>query len=64
LHGLSAAFGAGADRHRCQANEITAVPKLLELLTLNGAIVTVDALNGQRTIALQIVDQRAITRWH
>jgi predicted transposase YbfD/YdcC len=40
-----------------KSNEITAVPKLLELLTLKGAIVTVDALNCQRTIAQQIVDQ-------
>jgi predicted transposase YbfD/YdcC len=40
-----------------KSNEITAVPKLLEMLSLKGAIVTVDALNCQRTIAQQIVDQ-------
>lgn len=40
-----------------KSNEITAVPKLLEMLTLKGAIVTVDALNCQRAIAQQIVDQ-------
>lgn len=40
-----------------KSNEITAVPKLLELLTLKGTIVTVDALNCQRSIAQQIVDQ-------
>jgi predicted transposase YbfD/YdcC len=33
-----------------KSNEITAVPKLLEMLSLNGAIVTVDALNCQREI--------------
>src|ERR1700690_4443177 len=33
-----------------KSNEITAVPKLLELLSLNDAIVTVDALNCQREI--------------
>ncbi len=40
-----------------KSNEITAVPKLLEMLSLRGCIVTVDALNCQRTIARQIVDQ-------
>ena len=38
-------------------DEITAVPKLLEMLTLKGTIVTVDALNCQRAIAQQIVEQ-------
>src|SRR5271166_4205827 len=36
---------------------ITAVPKLLEMLRLKGTIVTADALNCQRAIAQQIVDQ-------
>jgi len=40
-----------------KSNEITAVPKLLEMLCLKGAIVTTDALNCQRKIAEQIVDQ-------
>jgi predicted transposase YbfD/YdcC len=40
-----------------KSNEITAVPKLLEMLSLRGTIVTVDALNCQRVIAQQIVDQ-------
>jgi predicted transposase YbfD/YdcC len=40
-----------------KSNEITAVPKLLEMLSLKGCIVTVDALNCQRDIASQIVDQ-------
>jgi predicted transposase YbfD/YdcC len=40
-----------------KSNEITAVPKLLEMLSLKGAIVTTDALNCQRAIAQQIVDQ-------
>jgi len=41
-----------------KSNEITAVPKLLKLLTLKGTIVTADALNCQRAIAQQIVDQQ------
>src|SRR5208337_4195018 len=40
-----------------KSNEITAVPKLLEMLSLKGTIVTTDALNCQRDIAQQIVDQ-------
>jgi predicted transposase YbfD/YdcC len=40
-----------------KSNEITAVPKLLKLLSLKGTIVTTDALNCQRAIAQQIVDQ-------
>lgn len=40
-----------------KSNEITAVPKLLEMLALEGTIVTADALNCQRGIAQQIVDQ-------
>jgi predicted transposase YbfD/YdcC len=40
-----------------KSNEITAVPALLKMLSLKGTIVTVDALNCQRAIARQIVDQ-------
>jgi len=38
-----------------KSNEITAVPKLLELLDLNGAIVTVDAMNCQKETAGKII---------
>jgi len=41
-----------------KSNEIAAVPKLLKMLTLKGAIVTADALNCQRAIAAQIVEQK------
>jgi predicted transposase YbfD/YdcC len=40
-----------------KSNEITAVPKLLQMLSLQGCIVTVDALNCQRAIASQIIGQ-------
>jgi predicted transposase YbfD/YdcC len=40
-----------------KSNEITAVPHLLKLLSLEGCIVTVDALNCQRDIAQQVIDQ-------
>ena len=42
-----------------KSNEITAVPKLLELLSLKGCIVTADALNCQRAIAARVVEQGA-----
>jgi predicted transposase YbfD/YdcC len=41
-----------------QSIEITAVPKPLEMLSLKGDIVTVDALNCQREVARQILDRR------
>lgn len=41
-----------------KSNEITALPQLLRMLSLQGTIVTADALNCQRTIAQQIVEQK------
>jgi len=37
-----------------KSNEITAIPRLLELLDLHGALVTIDAMGCQRAIAQQI----------
>jgi predicted transposase YbfD/YdcC len=42
-----------------KTNEITAVPELLKLLELNGAIVTYDAMGCQKEIAQAIRDQGA-----
>lgn len=39
------------------SNEITAIPKLLELLDLHGALVTIDAMGCQKEIAEQIIEQ-------
>ncbi len=39
----------------CKANEVVAIPKLLELLDLGGATVTIDAMGCQAEIAGQIV---------
>ena len=39
-----------------KSNEITAIPKLLELMDLKGAVVTIDAIGTQREIAKKIVD--------
>jgi len=38
------------------SNEITAIPKLLELLDLKGAFVTIDAMGCQKEIARQVVE--------
>jgi len=38
-----------------KSNEITAIPKLLELMDLKGAIVTIDAMGTQREVAGKIV---------
>ena len=37
-----------------KSNEITAIPALLELLDLNGALVTIDAMGCQKAIAGKI----------
>jgi predicted transposase YbfD/YdcC len=42
-----------------KSNEITAIPKLLDLLAIEGAIVTIDAMGCQREIAQKIVDKNA-----
>ena len=42
-----------------KSNEITAVPKLLELLALKGTVVTADAMHCQRQVAQQVIDQSA-----
>jgi predicted transposase YbfD/YdcC len=42
-----------------KSNEITAIPKLIELLHLKGAIVSIDAIGCQKTIAQNILDKKA-----
>jgi predicted transposase YbfD/YdcC len=42
-----------------KSNEIIAIPKLLEMLAIEGAIVTIDAMGCQRDIAQKIVDKKA-----
>ena len=39
-----------------KSNEITAIPKLLELMDLAGAVVTIDAIGCQREVAKKIID--------
>jgi len=42
-----------------KTNEIKAIPLLLELLDLEGAIITIDAMGTQKAIANQIIEKKA-----
>ena len=42
-----------------KSNEIIAIPKLLDMLAIEGAIVTIDAMGCQRDIAQKIIDKKA-----
>jgi hypothetical protein len=42
-----------------KSNEIVAIPKLLDLLAIEGAVVTIDAIGCQRDIARKILDKKA-----
>ena len=42
-----------------KANEIVAIPRLLDMLAIKGAVVTIDAMGCQRAIARKIVDRQA-----
>jgi predicted transposase YbfD/YdcC len=42
-----------------KSNEITAIPKLLELIEISGALVTIDAMGCQSEIAAKIVEAEA-----
>jgi predicted transposase YbfD/YdcC len=39
-----------------KSNEITAIPELLELLDVHGALVTIDAMGCQKAIAAKVID--------
>jgi len=42
-----------------KSNEITAIPKLLELLDIEGCIITIDAMGTQKDIAKTIIENKA-----
>ena len=42
-----------------KSNEIVAIPKLLDMLAIEGAIITIDAMGCQRQIAQTIIDKKA-----
>lgn len=49
----------GQAKVNAKTNEITEIPKLLELLDIAGCLVTIDAMGCQRKIAQKIVDKSA-----
>jgi predicted transposase YbfD/YdcC len=61
LHSVSvwaSEYGLSLGQVACaeKSNEITAIPELLRLVDIKGAIVTIDAMGTQKAIARQIVD--------
>ncbi len=42
-----------------KSNEITAIPELLRLVDIKGAIITIDARGTQKAIAAQIIEGEA-----
>ena len=42
-----------------KSNEITAIPELIRLLDVKGAVITIDAMGWRKDIAAQIKDQGA-----
>lgn len=42
-----------------KSNEIVAIPTLLDMLAIEGTIVTIDAMDCQREIAAEIIDKQA-----
>lgn len=49
----------GQQKTDAKSNEITAIPALLDLLMVEGAIVTIDAMGCQTSIASKIIDRGA-----
>src|SRR6202790_3697917 len=54
-------FGLSLGQVACaeKSNEITAIPELLRLVDIKGAIITIDAIGTQKAIAAQIIDGEA-----
>lgn len=64
LHMISAwathaGMSMGQVRESTKSNEITAIPKLLDLLSLENCLVTIDAMDCQKEIAKKIVSKKA-----
>jgi predicted transposase YbfD/YdcC len=55
----TAGISLGQLATEAKSNEITAIPKLLDLLALKGCVVTIDAMGCQKDIAAKIVEKEA-----
>jgi predicted transposase YbfD/YdcC len=42
-----------------KSNEIVAIPALLDMMTIEGAVVTIDAMGCQRNVAAKIIEKKA-----
>jgi predicted transposase YbfD/YdcC len=49
----------GQSKVNSKTNEITEIPKLLELLDISGCLITIDAMGCQRKIAQKIINKNA-----
>src|SRR4051794_17772100 len=61
LHSVSvwaSEFGLSLGQVACaeKSNEITAIPEVLRLVDIRGAIITIDAMGAQKAIAAEVVD--------
>jgi len=58
---LSTKYGLILGQQKCEekSNEITAIPLLLTMISINGTIVTIDAMGCQKSIASQIIKSKA-----
>ena len=64
LHSVSvwaSEFGLSLGQVACaeKSNEITAIPELLKLVDIKGALITIDAMGTQKAIAEKIIDGEA-----
>ena len=64
LHAVSlwaSEFGLSLGQVACaeKSNEIAAIPEVLKLVNIRGAIVTIDVMGTQKAIAAQIIEQEA-----
>jgi predicted transposase YbfD/YdcC len=64
LHSVSvwaSEFGLSLGQVACaeKSNEITAIPELLKLVDIKGAIITIDAMGTQKALAEKIIDGEA-----
>ena len=64
LHAVSvwaSEYGLSLGQVACgeKSNEITAIPELLRLVDIRGAIITIDAMGAQKAIAAQVVEGEA-----
>ena len=64
LHSVSvwaSEFGLSLGQVACaeKSNEITAIPELLGMVDIKGAIITIDAMGTQKAIAAEIIDGEA-----